>query len=135
MLNGTIIKSFDYKTLVMLAGFASVATAVILIAIKGIVWFFSGSTSIFASLTDSMFDALASFINLLALRYSLTPPDDEHRFGHYKSQSLASLAQAAFIGGSYSETTNCRAYRYSYLCKYFCYGDYCFINFVSNICF
>lgn len=36
MLNGTIIKSFDYKTLVMLAGFASVATAVILIAIKGI---------------------------------------------------------------------------------------------------
>lgn len=100
MLKGTVIRSFDYKTLVMLAGFASVATASILIAIKGAVWFFSGSTSIFASLTDSMFDALASFVNLLALRYSLTPPDDEHRFGHYKSQSLASLAQAAFIGGS-----------------------------------
>jgi ferrous-iron efflux pump FieF len=89
-----------YRRLVMLAGLASVATATTLIAVKAIIWFYSGSTSIFASLTDSMFDALASFINLLALRYSLTPPDRDHRYGHYKSQSLASLAQAAFIGGS-----------------------------------
>ena len=92
--------SKNYKTLVMLAGFASVITASILIAVKAGIWFYSGSTSIFASLTDSMFDDLASVINLLALRYSLTPPDDDHRYGHYKSQSLASLAQAAFIGGS-----------------------------------
>ncbi|MDO5351927.1 MAG: cation diffusion facilitator family transporter [Succinatimonas sp.] len=92
--------SKKYRSLVMLAGLASVATAVVLITVKAIIWFYSGSTSIFASLTDSMFDALASFINLLALRYSLTPPDNDHRFGHYKSQSLASLAQAAFIGGS-----------------------------------
>lgn len=92
--------SKKYRTLVMLAGMASVTTAVLLITVKAVIWFYSGSTSIFASLTDSMFDALASFINLLALRYSLTPPDDDHRFGHYKSQSLASLAQAAFIGGS-----------------------------------
>lgn len=90
----------QYKKLVLLAGGASVFTAVIFILIKFCVWMISSSTVIFASLTDSIFDLLASLVNLLALKFSLSPPDQEHRFGHHKSQSLASLAQAAFIGGS-----------------------------------
>lgn len=89
-----------YSRLVMLAGMASVTMAVVFVLLKLAVWLLSGSSSIFASLTDSMFDSLASCINLLALKYSLTPPDREHRYGHYKAQALASLAQAAFIGGS-----------------------------------
>ena len=89
-----------YKKLVMLAGIASVSVAVTFIVIKVVVWLISSSTVIFASLTDSIFDLLASLVNLLALRFSLIPPDKEHRFGHFKSQALASLAQAAFIGGS-----------------------------------
>ncbi len=89
-----------YKKLVLLAGFASVSTATLFIIVKFIVWMMTGSTVIFASLTDSIFDGLASLINLLALKFSLTPPDNEHRFGHYKTQALASLAQSAFIGGS-----------------------------------
>ena len=90
----------NYKKLVMLSGVASVSTAVLFILIKITVWLASSSTVIFASLTDSMFDLLASLVNLLALRFSLVPPDKEHRFGHHKSQALASLAQSAFIGGS-----------------------------------
>ncbi len=90
----------QYKKLVLLAGSASVITAILFIFIKFGVWMISSSTVIFASLTDSIFDLLASLVNLLALRFSLSPPDDEHRFGHHKSQALASLAQAAFIGGS-----------------------------------
>lgn len=90
----------SYKKLVILAGVASVCTSILFILIKLAVWLVSSSTVIFASLTDSMFDLLASLVNLLALRFSLTPPDKEHRFGHHKSQSLASLAQSAFIGGS-----------------------------------
>lgn len=89
-----------YKKLVMIAGGASVATAILFIIIKLVVWIISSSTVIFASLTDSIFDLLASLVNLLALKFSLAPPDKEHRFGHHKSQALASLAQAAFIGGS-----------------------------------
>jgi len=89
-----------YKRLVMMAGFASVSTAVLFIVLKLVVWLISSSTVIFASLTDSIFDLLASLVNLLALKFSLAPPDKEHRYGHFKSQALASLAQAAFIGGS-----------------------------------
>lgn len=90
----------SYKALVMLAGFASVATAVVLIIMKFVVWIFSGSATILASLTDSLLDLGASFVNLLALRFALTPADKDHRFGHYKAEALASLTQAAFIGGS-----------------------------------
>ncbi len=90
----------NYKTLVLMAGFASVGTALTLIMMKLAVWIFSGSSSILASLMDSTIDLGASFINLLALRFALAPPDKEHRFGHYKAEALASLCQAAFIGGS-----------------------------------
>jgi ferrous-iron efflux pump FieF len=37
---------------------------------------------------------------LIAVRYSLVPADEEHRFGHGKAEPLAGVAQAAFIGGS-----------------------------------
>lgn len=89
-----------YRHLVLGIGAASVGTAVTFVLLKAAVWRYSGSATIFASLTDSVFDLFASLLNFAALRYSLQPADREHRFGHFKAQSLAALAQAAFIGGS-----------------------------------
>ena len=86
--------------LLRLATTASVATAVLLIIVKLVAWGLSGAVSILASLVDSMMDALASIINLIAVRFALTPADDEHRFGHGKAESLAALGQATFITGS-----------------------------------
>lgn len=94
------IKSKTYKRLVMFAGFASVATASLLIVMKFVVWLLSGSSTILASLTDSLLDLGASCVNLLVLRFALQPADSDHRFGHYKAEALSSLTQAAFIGGS-----------------------------------
>ena len=92
---------FEAKSrLLHLATYASVATALVLIITKLVAWFLTGSVSILASLVDSVMDSLASLINLAAVRYSLQPPDAEHRFGHGKAESLAGLAQAAFICGS-----------------------------------
>lgn len=88
------------ERLLVLATRASVATAVILILAKATAWFYSGSASLLGSLVDSLMDSLASLINLLAVRYSLQPPDEEHRFGHGKAEPLAALMQAAFILGS-----------------------------------
>ncbi len=53
-----------------------------------------------AALVDSLVDIAASLTNLLVVRYSLQPADDEHTFGHGKSGSLAALAQSMFISGS-----------------------------------
>jgi ferrous-iron efflux pump FieF len=83
-----------------LATIASVAVAGVLIAVKVVAWAITDSVSLLSSLVDSLLDAGASTVNLLAVRHALTPPDREHRFGHGKVESLAGLAQAAFIAGS-----------------------------------
>jgi len=86
--------------LLRLATWASVTVAGILILGKLVAWLATGSVALMASLVDSLMDALASTINLLAVRWSLQPADDEHRFGHGKAESLAGLGQATFIIGS-----------------------------------
>ncbi len=86
--------------LLRLATYASVAVAVTLIAAKLFAWRVSGSVSLLATLVDSVLDALASLVNLLAVRHALSPADTEHRFGHGKAEALAGLAQALFITGS-----------------------------------
>ena len=93
-------QSINRADLLKLASVASVITASFLIVAKLAAWYVTGSVSLLASLVDSVMDSIASLINLFAIRYSLQPADEEHRFGHGKAEPLAGLAQAAFITGS-----------------------------------
>lgn len=93
-------QSQEYGNLVSFAGKAAVFAASLLIIVKLIAWIMTGSSSILAALTDSLVDITASIINLFAIRVALQPADIEHRFGHGKAESLAGLAQAAFISAS-----------------------------------
>ncbi len=86
--------------LMRLATYASVAVAGILIVAKLIAWLATDSVSMLSTLLDSVLDAAASVINLLAVRHALTPADREHRFGHGKAEPLAALGQSAFVAGS-----------------------------------
>ena len=86
--------------LMRLATYASVSVALFLICVKLAAWIATDSVSLLSSLIDSLLDAMASLVNLIAVSHALTPPDREHRFGHGKAEPLAALAQAAFITGS-----------------------------------
>ena len=86
--------------LLRLATYASISVALILIIAKLVAWGLSDSVSLLATLIDSVLDALASLINLVAVRHALTPADKEHRFGHGKAEALAGLSQSMFIAGS-----------------------------------
>jgi len=83
-----------------LGTYASVATAALLIAVKLVAWQITDAVSLLATLIDSVLDAAASLVNLLAVRHALSPPDAEHRFGHGKAEPLAALGQSTFIAGS-----------------------------------
>lgn len=83
-----------------LATYASTSVALVLIICKAIAWLMTDSVSLMATLIDSCLDALASIINLIAVRHALAPADKQHRFGHGKAEALAGLGQAAFITGS-----------------------------------
>ena len=79
---------------------ASVFVATILIFVKGIAWFLTGSVSLLGSLIDSILDLVASLVNFFAVKTSLEPPDDDHRFGHGKAEPIAGLLQSSVILGS-----------------------------------
>ena len=89
-----------YGRTVRRAAIVASATAILLIFLKLLAYLASGSTSLLASLVDSLMDAAASGINLFALRFATQPADDHHRFGHGKMESLAALGQSLFISGS-----------------------------------
>ncbi len=82
------------------AATASVGVAISLIGVKLFALAVTGSVALLSSLVDSSLDAVASFLNLWAVKHSLVPADSGHRFGHGKVEPLASLGQAAFIAGS-----------------------------------
>ncbi|QJT83464.1 CDF family cation-efflux transporter FieF [Kosakonia sp. MUSA4] len=90
----------SYGRLVTRAAIAATVMASSLLLIKIFAWWFTGSVSILAALVDSLVDIAASLTNLLVVRYSLQPADEEHTFGHGKAESLAALAQSMFISGS-----------------------------------
>ncbi|ENS0608781.1 CDF family cation-efflux transporter FieF [Klebsiella pneumoniae] len=94
----------SYGRLVSRAAIAATAMASALLLIKIFAWWYTGSVSILAALVaalvDSLVDIAASLTNLLVVRYSLQPADEEHTFGHGKAESLAALAQSMFISGS-----------------------------------
>lgn len=88
------------QKLVLLASILSVVTACVMVAIKGITLYLSGSQSVLASLADSGLDLLASLITFGAVRYAKAPPDKEHPFGHGKAEAFSALFQAGLVFAS-----------------------------------
>lgn len=88
------------NNLIRAASYLSVIFAIIIMIIKAYAWIMTESQSILASLIDSLLDISSSVINLIAIRISLLPPDDNHRFGHEKFQDLAIFSQSMFFFAS-----------------------------------
>ncbi len=89
--NPNLMKSAPYYS-------TFVAVAILCAKIYG--WFMTDSVSILASLIDSMLDISASVINIIAMHLALSPPDNEHRFGHDKIEDLAIFSQSLFFVAS-----------------------------------
>lgn len=82
------------------AAVASSSVAITLIVLKTGGWWITGSVALLSSLVDSLLDAVLSLVTLMAVHKAAKPADREHRWGHGKVESVAALAQGAFIGVS-----------------------------------
>ena len=82
------------------AATASLTLAIGLALLKAAAVLATGSLALLAALIDSLADVVASTITYLSVKISSRPPDDAHRFGHGKAESLSALTQAALVGGS-----------------------------------
>ena len=78
----------------------SILAAAGLIVLKTLTGVLTGSISVWASLLDSAMDIFASAINFYAVRAAAAPPDEDHRYGHGKAESLAGLFQSFVISAS-----------------------------------
>lgn len=84
---------------VFAARFALCAVCV-LIVIKALAYYYSGSVGLLGSLIDSLGDAVMSLVMLGAIMYAAKPADDDHRYGHGKAEGLAALFQSAILTGA-----------------------------------
>jgi len=69
----------------------------LLILLKLVVGFFSGSISIKSEAIHSFMDLLASIIAFFSVRVSDTPADDKHPYGHGKFENISGVLEAFLI--------------------------------------
>jgi len=96
----TLDKCFSKSNSVTLAKLSvslGVITSIFLVIIKLVAWFMTESISLQASMTDSLLDALVSFLGYHALKYSDVKFDDDHNFGHEKVEGIVSIFQCLVI--------------------------------------
>ena len=91
------IDAAERSKLTTRAAIASIAMAVVLIALKSWAAYETDSTAMLGSLADSGLDLVASLVVLLGVRIAAQPADWDHRFGHGKAEALASLVQVILI--------------------------------------
>ena len=82
------------------AAIASISLALLLSFLKLFAALASGSLAVLSSMIDSLSDVLGSGITFIAIRYSMRPASDLHRYGYGKAEAVSALIQAVFIAGS-----------------------------------
>ncbi len=88
---------FTNEMLMRFASWGSIATALVLISVKSIAFYFTNSLALLSSLFDSCLDLGASLVSFIAIQQSLVPADSNHRFGHGKAEALGGVIQGIII--------------------------------------
>jgi len=78
----------------------SVGSNTTLVAAKGIVGLATGSISILSEALHSAMDLLAAVMAYVAVRTSGRPPDEQHRYGHGKFESLSGTVEGLLVIGA-----------------------------------
>ena len=79
------------------AALASIAVALLLLAMKAWAVWSTGSTAMLGSLADTALDLVASLATLTGVWIAAMPADEDHRFGHGKAEALAAMLQVMLI--------------------------------------
>lgn len=75
----------------------SIAAAIVTIALKTAAWWITGSVGLLSDAAESVVNLVAAVGAFIALRIAARPSDDDHNFGHSKSEYLSAVAEGAMI--------------------------------------
>ena len=81
------------------AAILSLASNAVLMALKVSLGLAFGSIALLGDGVDSGEDLLASALAFFSVRLAMQPADEEHPYGHGKTESLAAISQAGLIAG------------------------------------
>ncbi|MFC0316399.1 cation diffusion facilitator family transporter [Gordonia phosphorivorans] len=75
----------------------SIATALVTIALKTTAWQITGSVGLLSDAAESLVNLVAAIVAFIALRVAARPADDDHNFGHAKSEYFSAVIEGVMI--------------------------------------
>ena len=75
----------------------SLFAALLMVLIKFIAAYFSGSLAVLSDVFHSGIDIIATLITILSIKISSKPADEDHHYGHEKVESFAALVQVLIL--------------------------------------
>jgi len=88
----------DYAPGVRRVLWITLALNVAVCAVKAAVGLATGSLAVLADALHSLTDGANNVLGLVVTKWSASPPDREHPYGHQKFEALGALGIAAFLG-------------------------------------
>ena len=85
------------RQLVQRLATASIAVAFLVMGLKFLAWWLTGSVALFSDALESIVNVIAASIAWYAIRVSHTPADDDHPFGHTKAEYFSAVVEGALI--------------------------------------
>ncbi|MCX6169124.1 MAG: cation diffusion facilitator family transporter [Ignavibacteriales bacterium] len=92
-MNSSTTASKEKKSIAL----TSVIAAVFLTGFKLIIGFLTGSLGILSEALHSALDLVAAVITFFAVKFSDTPPDEDHNFGHGKIENYSALVETLLL--------------------------------------
>ena len=89
-MEGAAKSNYEFQKIIAAVGF-------ILMAIKFVAFYLTGSIAILTDALESIVNVTAAFMGLYALYLSAQPPDKSHPFGHGKVENISAGMEGAMI--------------------------------------
>ena len=77
----------------------SISSNALLLAVKLLAGIVTGSVSVLSEAVHSATDLVASIVAFVAVRGSVSPPDEAHNYGHGRFENLAGIFEGVILLG------------------------------------
>ena len=77
--------------------FWSIVVAFVVLALKVVAWYITGSVALYSDAAESIVNVIASVAAFWAIQVSYKPADQDHPFGHHKAEYFSAVLEGVLI--------------------------------------
>jgi len=93
--------SIDSRSKVVIrAGVLSVVAGVVILAVKIVAWWVTGSSALLADASESVVNVVAAVMATYSVFVAAQPADENHPYGHGKAEALSAAVEGLMIGAA-----------------------------------